>query len=406
MAIEGRQDRILSCMRERVETGNLPKANGEVFQVIKNKVQPTIKVVDLSKQKVGQDQLWKIIRNEIYKLFNLEKDLLIRVKLINTGQRDGIIILVVHNMVWDSPSVQLLMDEWAELYNSYLKKRSSHLPSLSIQFKDYTNWEQLVKYNREREKQKNYWLEKLKGDLPLPLRFPLTRTFGRQSSLADNTEVLIIEDKKILGKIKTICRQVKATPFMFVLALLDIFLFKVTGKRDLIVGTSVTLRNSSKLNKLIGPFFSNLALRNKLLPRQNFLDILKTAKKTTLEALANRRYTFSELAKEKGIIRNTDHPLLNVFLDQIARRDRIKKFKKIEFNFIWDSFEKITLDLKLSIKESSLDKRLLLRFSYNPHLFSRKKMKEFSQNFEEILGQVIHNPYIKIDDLKMIKKQQ
>ncbi|PIN72034.1 hypothetical protein COV21_03440, partial [Candidatus Woesearchaeota archaeon CG10_big_fil_rev_8_21_14_0_10_45_5] len=72
------------------------------------------------------------------------------------------------------------------------------------------------------------------------------------------------------------------------LALLNISLFKITGERDLIIGTSISLRNSPKLAKLIGPIFNNLALRNKLSPQQNFIDVLKTAKKTTLEALTNK----------------------------------------------------------------------------------------------------------------------
>jgi len=405
--------------RHEILRTNFLEINGELFQVIKKKVQPTIKVINLYKDKkftgaAGQNLLKTLIRNEIYKPFNLEKDLPLRTTLIKTGRRDSLLILVVHGMVWDGPSYQLLLDEWAELYNSYLEKKPSHLPPLPIQFKDYAEWEQSDKYNKRRETQKNYWLKKLKGDLPLPLCLPGARTsVGLQLSpvdnAVDNTKELIIDNKEILGKIKTICRQTKATTFMFVLALLDIFLFKVTGEKDLIVETSVSLRNSSELIKSMGPILNTLALRNQLLPQQNFIDVLKVAKKTVLEAIANREYSFSEFWEEnKKVPKNPDRPLLNIFLEEFPYRrdDQMRKlFKGIEFSFTrnrLNRFRKISFDLVLAIKKSS-DALLLLAFIYNHNLFSQKKMKEFLQNFEVILKQIVRNPFAKISDLKIEK---
>lgn len=387
--------------RHEILRTNFLEINGEVFQVIKKKVQPTIKVVNLSQQKVRQNQLGKLMR-EICKPFDLEKDLLIRAKLVKTGQRDDILLLVSHNIVFGDISRQLLFDEWTELYNSYLEKRLSCLPSLPLQYKDYAEWEQSDKHSRERERQKNYWLKKLKGDLPLPLRFPPDKvSSSRRPTPISNREMFAIDNKEILEKIRKIYHQTKTTPFMFILALFDIFLFKVTAEKDLIIGTNVGLRNSSKFSKLIGPFFNNLALRNKLLPKQNFIDVLRAAKKTVLEALANREYTFSEFIEGKRIFKGI--PRLNVFLDVPFKYDQTKKFKGIKFNLIKTSFEKMSFDLKLAIRELSLD-RLSLEFVYNHNLFSRKKIKKLLQNFEEILKQVAHNPYIKIGALKITKK--
>jgi acyl-coenzyme A synthetase/AMP-(fatty) acid ligase/acyl carrier protein len=402
--------------RHEILRTNFLEINGEVFQVIRKNAQPTMKIVNLSKgnkllkalreeakKKTGQIQLGKFTRKEIYKPFDLKKDLLLRLILIKTRQKYSVIILVVHNIIWDTLSYQVFINELLELYKSYSEKKPGRLSSLPLQFKDYANWKHLAKHGKIKERQKKYWSKKLKGDLGLPLHFPMAKTpAGRQPSLVDNTELLIIEDKEMLKRIKSICRRLEITTFMFVLALLDIFLFKVTGERDLIVGSNVNLRNSPKLARLIGPIFNIQALRNKLASQQNFTDVLKTAKKTILESLINREYSFTEFLENKKISKNSGRSFWNVFLEYPFKYKN-NQIKKIKFYAVKDSFEKISFALKLSIEEPYFDK-LLLRFIYNPNLFSRKQIKKFAQNFKEIFEQVIFNPHVKINNLKITKK--
>jgi amino acid adenylation domain-containing protein len=388
--------------RQEILRTNFLEINGEVFQVIKKEIRPIIKLVNLSKNggfstAVGQIRLGKAMRKEIYRPFDLENGSLIRPMLIKTGQRGGLFILVVHNIVFDSTSCQILIDELAELCDSYLKKNQSRLLPLPVQFKNYADWAQQNENNKRL--QEGYWLKKLKGKLPLPLR--LRTSASHQAGFTDNVEMLTIKDKEILGKIKTICQQVGATTFMFVLALLNAFLFKITGEKDLIIGSNATLRNSARLNRIIGPFFNNLALRNKLSPWQNFMDVLKTAKKTTMEALANREYSFSEFLGNKRTFKDTDRPILNVFLEQ-PQPVRGSQIGKVELGIVKDAFEKISFDLKLAVRESSSDK-LSIRFVCNDRLFSQREMKKISQNFNSILGQIVRSPYAKISDLKIIK---
>ncbi len=78
----------------------------------------------------------------------------------------------VHHIAADAFSCEILINELMMLYSG------KDLPGLTIQYKDFAAWQNDRFQSGTLDKQQSYWLESLKGTIPLlalPADFPRPR---------------------------------------------------------------------------------------------------------------------------------------------------------------------------------------------------------------------------------------
>ena len=95
------------------------------------------------------------------------------------------------------------------------------------------------------------------------------------------------------------------TLFMALLAIYDLFLLKITGQQDVVVGTGVAGRRHPDLQPVMGFFVNTLALRNFPRPSDIFEDFLNQIKESTLLAFENQEYPFEDLVEQIDVKRDT-----------------------------------------------------------------------------------------------------
>ena len=82
--------------------------------------------------------------------------------------------MTTHHIVSDGWSMEVLSRDVFSIYQGFVKGIESDLPSLPIQYKDYSAWQQSQLNSVGFEEHKKYWLDSLSGDLPL-LDLPATQ---------------------------------------------------------------------------------------------------------------------------------------------------------------------------------------------------------------------------------------
>ncbi|MCP4157511.1 MAG: AMP-binding protein, partial [bacterium] len=104
-----------------------------------------------------------------------------------------------------------------------------------------------------------------------------------------------------------------STQYMILLALFYVFLAKISGQEDIIVGTPVAGRTHDDLKKIIGMFVNTLALRNHPTGDLTLTEFLKKVKEKTLRAFENQEYPFEDLVDKVDINRDVSrNPLFDV----------------------------------------------------------------------------------------------
>src|SRR5262249_49341637 len=105
--------------------------------------------------------------------FNLEEDHLLRITIYR--RRDEIwLLMLVHHIVADLWSLDLLVKELGILYSSEKSGSCALLPESAAQYHDYVQWQAEMLASPKGDQLWKYWKEKLSGELPV-LELPTDR---------------------------------------------------------------------------------------------------------------------------------------------------------------------------------------------------------------------------------------
>ena len=96
--------------------------------------------------------------------FDLRRGPLLRVKLIEVGEREHIGIIVMHHIVSDGWSMGILIKEMNELYGWYSGGREVGLKELKVQYRDYAYWQSEWMRGGEYDEEVRYWERELGGE--------------------------------------------------------------------------------------------------------------------------------------------------------------------------------------------------------------------------------------------------
>src|SRR6185312_5483480 len=112
-----------------------------------------------------------LILEQGQKPFDLSQGPLLRIKLWQSGDQEHILLLVMHHIISDGWSMDVLRRELATLYSAFLADQPSPLSPLPIQYADYALWQRDQLQETTISTQLAYWKEQL-ADLPPMLQLP------------------------------------------------------------------------------------------------------------------------------------------------------------------------------------------------------------------------------------------
>jgi tyrocidine synthetase-3 len=322
--------------------------------------------------------------------FDLTKAPLLRLGIIKTGETHYILMMDMHHIISDGTSLAIFLEDFMKAYD-----RKS-LPELRLQYRDFSEWHNQPEQVRAMDTQQQYWLRQYHTEPPL-LRLPAD--FERPTiKNFEGESVNFRLDQTQLKGLKELAFKVEATLFMMLLAIYDVFLFKVSGEEDVVVGTSIAGRRHANLEQIIGMFVNALALRNYPKGDKRFSEFLKEVKGSTLEAYDNQDFHFENLVekvvKRREVSRNPLFDTMFVLNNEEMAEVEIPGLKLIPFKFENPSAQ---MDLKLRAVEFPTG--LLMILEYSTTLFKPETIYMFIKNLEEIISAVLKNMDIPLRDI-------
>ncbi|AXG70733.1 tyrocidine synthase 3 [Kordia sp. SMS9] len=339
-------------------------------------------------------------------VFHLEKAPLIRAKLIKTRHENYLFAFVIHHIVSDGWSIDILKNELFHLYNH--KDAAHHeLPALRIQYKDYAVWERKQLASDKLEASKAYWVQQFSGelpviDLPYKTRRPQQKTYsGAKKEIALPTATLTA--------LQATCTSHQTTLFMGLLGIVNILIYKYTRQNDIIIGTPIAGRTHADLQHQIGVYINTLPIRTQIQETDSFQDILATIKKTTLEAYKHQAYPFDTLIDDLSIARDLSrNPLFDVMVtlqntdEEKHQQNNIENVQVTRFAHTNAVAAKFDLDFMFEETTTGLAVSLV----YNTALFSDTFITAFMEQFVTLTDSMLQNTTENIAALSVLTPQQ
>ncbi|WP_372720994.1 condensation domain-containing protein, partial [Immundisolibacter sp.] len=243
--------------------------------------------------------------------FDLGQGPMLRVRLLELGDEDHVLLVTMHHIVADGWSVGVLIQELIILYAAFVAEQPSPLPPLAIQYADFAAWQHDHLRGARLEEQVSYWRQQLAGAPPL-IQLPTDRPRPALQTFKGSS--ITFQLPASLGaQLGEFCGQQGITVFMALLAAYQLLLQRYSGQSDLTVGIPIAGRTRTELEALIGFFVNALVMRADLSGNPTVTELLSRTRETTLAAYAHQDVPVDILVDSLGVERSTSYgPLAQV----------------------------------------------------------------------------------------------
>jgi len=336
--------------------------------------------------------------------FDLAKGPLIRFVLIEEKPGRYYFLLIVHHLVADGVSVQLIYKEMAAYYRAILHNQAPQLQPLTIQYKDYVHWEEQQLQSPRYQQMKSYWQSVFNEPVPV-LELPTNGKRPEQKTYNGGKAKLIIPEQPVQA-FKQLLRTKEASLFAGMLTLVNMLLYRYTGQSTIVLGTPVSGRPHPQLENQMGLYLNTLALKNTIDPTQGFLALLEQVKNNSLQAINNQQYPFDQLLEDLNLAQDASRsPLFDVMINLQSLESASNDAE--EENLEKVSNQKSQFDLSFDFVENS--NKLYLRLIYNADLFEQATIDRMLQHVNTLFNAVLlqpEQPAQSIDLLPPTERQQ
>ncbi len=385
--------------------------NEEVRQWILPKHQHHFKLKynDVRNQNHQERVLQDLIAKEFKYVFNLEEDALLRATLIQTSDNSYVLVFVMHHIISDDWSRNVLVRDLLTYYNGLVNKTATNLPELRIHYKDYAAWQQKTLKNDtdKGHPSKDYWLDQFNSELPvlnLPLdkQRPAIQTFNGGA-------VTTVLNKETVEQLKQVGKETGATLFMSLLASVNVLLHKYSSQSDIVIGSPIAGRDHSDLNDQIGFYLNTIALRNKVNPKDGFKALLQSVKNNVLNAYEHQNYPFDELVEHLDLQRNMSrNPLFDVWLvlHNVEDVNGSEGFEGVQITPYEIEGKTVISKFDLSFSFTEIKDEINVVIEYNSDLFLPTTVERLSSHLTQLIQSVSKTPSLPLEQISYLSKAE
>ncbi|MGV3610691.1 MAG: amino acid adenylation domain-containing protein [Fluviicola sp.] len=371
---------------------------GNIRQIVLDEKDSAIELEyqDLSGKDLVQEETAKVVQQISQHIFDLEKGPLLRCALIKQSEDLFVIAFVIHHIVSDGWSMDVLIRDFLSYTNGQT------LEPLPIQYKDFASWQNETLLGESLKQYQEFWMNEFSGEIPLlDLFYDKPREAVKTYSGGLVSKTL---SKEKFNKFQAILTDAENTLYMGVLALVNSLLYKYTSQDDIVVGSPIAGRSHHQLEDQIGFFVNTLAIRTHIEGGETYGQLLDRVKTKTLQVFENQSYPFELLVEDLNIKRDTSRsPLFDVMV--IVQNTDVRSGNQDSAD-VSIGIEEFDMDLTssqfdLSFTFSEGNNGLYVGVNYNSDLFLKATIERLTGHLFNLIDKIIDAPETSLNEIDL-----
>ncbi|WP_052675795.1 non-ribosomal peptide synthetase [Paenibacillus sp. IHBB 10380] len=334
--------------------------------------------------------------------FDLRKDLLMRLSVIQTGKETYRVIWSYHHIIMDGWCTGIVL---GDLFKYYVQLKSGQRVELekAYPYSDYIQW----LGEQDQEEALEYWENYLRG-YEQQASVPAQRK-GEGNREYRQEEMIVTVGEKESGQLNRLAQKYQVTINTMIQAIWGILLQRYNQANDVVFGSVVSGRPAEieGVEKMVGLFVNTIPIRVHAEPTERFADLVQGMQH---RALASEKYDYVSLADvqarsqvKQGLL---DHIMTfqNFPIDEELRNQSGGEGLELGFKIEGvEAFEQTNYDFNITVVPG---KQLTFKMNYNAKAHDQEFIWRIGQHVERIIQQVVENPGLRIQEIDIVTEEE
>ncbi len=345
-----------------------------------------------------------VVEREGREAMDLVRGPLIRFVLQKLSSDHHILTFTAHHIVMDGWSLAVFCRDLGHFYDKALGKTPSPLPPAN----DYVQYaEAMESYARSEQYKQDeaYWRETFTDSIPvldtpteLPRRSPRTYASQRYEH---------VFSPELVEKVRRIGAKQGCSLFNTFFAAFSAYAGRISGCEDFSIGVPTAGQAAMEQPELIGFCVNTLPVRMNVDASTSFVDYVKQARSTLLNAFDHQRMSFGTLLRLLAPPRDPSRPpMVNVSLniDPVIDTSDIG-FAELDVSVRVEPrcFENFEWFINGVIQK---DKSIEMQVQYNSDLYTESSMRFYFDGFAAMLADIAQDPTAPIGQYNLMSIDQ
>ncbi|QFU89755.1 non-ribosomal peptide synthetase [Amycolatopsis sp. YIM 10] len=388
----------LLARHDILRTRYVTEADGTPVQV----VDPVVRRIPLpviERPEAGEARLAELIRALVDTPFDLSAGAPVTAHLIRLGAEDHVFLLVMHHIVCDVWSEEIMARELAEYYRARVDGGTAVLRPRPLQYADYAIWQRAHLTGEVLRRELAYWRERLAGMQPLELPADRPRPAvrdGRGATVEAHLPAAVAQPLVAVG------RRRGATPFMVFLAVFAATLRRYTGSGDLAIGTVVADRGRPELENVVGPLLNTVVVRVDVTDDPSALTLIDRVRESVLDGVGHDELPFDRLVEELAPQRDLSRsPLVDLTFGLRDTRPEVPRLAGLDVRRLPTGYTAAKFDVTMLLTAEA-GGGYGVELEYAAALFTEGTMRRLAGHFRTLAGSMARAPEARLTRLPML----
>lgn len=363
------------------------------YQKVEEYLYSNIEVIKIENEENKNEYINKFKSEDI----DIQNDKLYSFKILDYNGK-GSVLLKMHHIISDAWSYSKIIDQFVKNYES-LEKTGNIINDEVPSYISYINSTEEYKNSEKYIKDEEFWKKYLDG-------------ISSKVSIKDNTRKIensssrynVRLDKELNDKIISYCKNNKISPYVMFLTALSTYMYRITEKNDIVIGTPSLNRSNFKEKQMIGMFVSTLPLRVKIEENIKFLDLAHEIAKNTMGLFRHQKFPYIKTLKYIRKKSNFSDNLYSMILSYQNARAEFEDKEKYDTKWYENGFQ--NEDLQIHILDMDSTGILEINYDYLNELFSKKEIEYLHTRIIAIIENAILNENIDVENIEIMSKEE
>lgn len=336
--------------------------------------------------------------------FSLFDSPLYHFTIFKRANKTGGFFMCVHHIISDAWAMSNFVSSIIYVYSRLLTKEKIDLDSIkSYDYFDFINQENNYISGPKYIKDKQFWNDLFSEDT-------FDSSFSETDSLVANltgeaTRAEFKLSESTTSKINDFCKEIKISPFTFILFVMGIYKSKISQSKTIILSSPILNRSSIKEKNTFGLFVNNMLYKLNIDDNKSFIESVTEVSKSQFSYLRHQKYPAQTLVSDIKDKFNIKENIYNTSVSyQNARTKHVEGDVSYDSQWLFSGYTSIPL--LLHIYDVDDTNSYTFMYDYQNAIYDASQIKDTHNRLLYIINQIIDNKDILIKDISLATEQE